>query len=95
MRTVASPHATPLRLALVLLFTLAVLVPLLACSSDIGAECDDEGDVSECVDGAVCGAKTSGGGLVCLKRCVAPNDCGAGEECVSLSKTTLKGCRLR
>lgn len=76
---------------------LLVLGGLVACGdNDIGESCEEEGRVSgECVEGAVCGHKTSqtAGDLVCLKQCSANADCGSGEVCGLVGSTSLNGCR--
>ena len=84
-----------MRKAVTLFCSLLVLtIPLVACGrGDIGEDCNHEGRVgSDCVDGAVCGRKAAGGGLVCLKQCSVSSDCGTGEECRSVVGTSLRGC---
>lgn len=85
-----------MRKAIVSFFVLS-LISIVACGGDVGDSCDEEGKVGgECDDGNVCGkAKASGGDLVCLKQCTNAADCGAGEECNGVSKTSLKGCQPR
>jgi hypothetical protein len=85
-----------MRKVVTFLGTLLVLSVVACGNGDIGEDCDKEGRVGgECVDGAVCGRKESPttGSLVCLKQCVAPSDCGAGESCGAVGFTSLKGCR--
>jgi hypothetical protein len=76
---------------------LLVLGTLVACGdSDIGESCEEEGVVDgECVDGAVCGKKSNGSGLVCLKQCSSQADCSSDEDCNGVSGSSLKGCRTR
>jgi hypothetical protein len=74
-----------------------VVFGIVACGKgDIGEDCNHEGRASgECVDGAVCGRKTTPteGNLVCLKQCTSPASCGANEECGAVGFTDLRGCR--
>ena len=75
-----------------------VLATLVACDSDIGEACDEEGVVGgECVDGSVCGKaqSQSAGSLVCLKQCTTQVECGANEDCNGVGSTSLKGCRAK
>ncbi len=85
-----------MRKALILMMV-ASLVGVVACTGDVGDSCDDEGESgNECDEGLVCGKKKeTGGSLVCLKQCFSPTDCGAGEECTGVGKTSLKACRAR
>ncbi|MBX3205031.1 MAG: hypothetical protein KF764_08170 [Labilithrix sp.] len=79
-------------------FFVGSFVALVACGGGKGDSCDEEGRVGgECDEGLVCGkAKNDNSGeLICLKQCNTQVDCGGGEDCNGVGKTSLKGCRPR
>jgi hypothetical protein len=89
-----------MRKAFVLFFVslFVSVIALTACGGDRGDDCDEEGVViGECDDGLVCGkSKADGSGdLICLRQCDTQLNCGDGEECGAVGKTSLKACRPR
>ncbi len=73
-------------------FGCLVVLALVNCGhDDIGESCSHEGQVDDCVDGAVC-AKNKGGELICEKRCNSFSDCSSTQECNTVGYSDLKGC---
>lgn len=77
-------------------FLVSVGMVSLACSADIGEDCDTEGSSDECVDGAICGKRSdSDAKPICLKVCSADTDCASGENCNGVTGSSAKACRIK
>lgn len=79
-------------------FSMVFVGLVVACGDgEQGESCDESGVVGgECEEGLVCGKKQDDSAdLICLKQCSATTECGAGEDCLGVSGSSLKACRPR
>ena len=77
-----------------MLCILLALVPLGCGKTDVGDDCDEVGDTSECVDNAICtneGDNTNQG--TCRWICSGDADCSVGSECNGVAGTNIKSCQ--
>ena len=82
------------RMRLFVYFGVVFLLVAACGGSELGDSCEQEGEISECDDGLVCGKNKPSNDLVCLKRCTESSDCPSGQECNGLTGS-LKACQNR
>lgn len=87
---------------LVLAVQSLLLPTLLGCDDEpipLNGACQEQGQTSECVDGAVCtnlsgsDAQATGDTNRCLPLCDRDEDCAENEGCRGISRGNLKSCQ--